>query len=404
MGSLRGVWRLSAGVGVLYNRPFDMRILYLIDRFHLGGSEESATCLAVEQARRGHRCFVAAARRPPDDDDVGRNQKRRLSSAGIGHTTLCRRSARFGLLYAPLSLIALIKKFRPHLIHVHTDIPDLVAAVALRLKRFPVVRTIHNTSLWATHHRIGRFVETAFRADSVVAVSNDALDAYHELRSRYSLDISTHREVILEGCAVEFEPYGVARAGLADRFGADTNKTLFCFAGRFEKQKGFDILIDAMSRLPQEHMARCELHMFGDLAAIDIFGRCIGDRDLPIRLHAPVAEIARLFPGFDAVLVPSRWEGLGRVSVESFAAGTPVLATEVPGLRETLPPGWPLIAPGGDAVAFSELLVEFLEGRALTPERLTEARNWILRKFSLSRAADRYEQVYEQACDRAAPI
>ncbi len=404
MGKLRGLWRLSAGVGFLYNRPLDMRILYLIDRFHLGGSEESATCLAVEQARRGHRCFVAAVRPPPDDDNVGRNQKRRLSSTGIGHTTLCRRSARFDLLYAPLSLIALIKKFRPHLIHVHTDIPDLVAAVALRLKRFPVVRTIHNTSLWATHRGIGRFVETTFRAAAVVTVSNDALDAYHELRSRYSLDISTHREVILEGCAVDFEPYGVARTGLAERFGADTNKTLFCFAGRSDEQKGFDILIDAMSRLPQEHMARCELHMFSEPAAADIFRRCIGDRDLPIRLHAPVAGIARLFPGFDAVLVPSRWEGLGRVSVESFAAGTPVLATEVPGLRETLPPGWPLIAPARDAVAFSELLVDFLEGRALTPERLTEARNWVLRKFSLSRAADRYEQVYRQACARAAPI
>ena len=122
MGKLRGLWRLSAGVGFLYNRPLDMRILYLIDSFHLGGSEESATCLAVEQARRGHRCFVAAVRPPPDDDNVGRNQKRRLSSTGIGHTTLCRRSARLDLLYAPLSLIALIKKFRPHLIHVHTDI------------------------------------------------------------------------------------------------------------------------------------------------------------------------------------------------------------------------------------------------------------------------------------------
>jgi glycosyltransferase involved in cell wall biosynthesis len=45
-------------------------------------------------------------------------------------------------------------------------------------------------------------------------------------------------------------------------------------------------------------------------------------------------DVPRLLKASDALLLPSRWEGLPGVVLEACAAGLPVLATDLPGVRE----------------------------------------------------------------------
>lgn len=67
------------------------------------------------------------------------------------------------------------------------------------------------------------------------------------------------------------------------------------------------------------------------------------------------------------LLVPSSYESWGRVAVEAFAAGVPVIAAPTPGLREALGESWPLFADFDDDDAWLAALRELDD-----PERYDE--------------------------------
>jgi glycosyltransferase involved in cell wall biosynthesis len=68
----------------------------------------------------------------------------------------------------------------------------------------------------------------------------------------------------------------------------------------------------------------------------------------------------------DAVVLPSEWEGLPLVALEALAAGTPLVATAVRGIRELVVNGQTaLLVPPNDAPALAAALRRVLEDRVL---------------------------------------
>lgn len=96
-------------------------------------------------------------------------------------------------------------------------------------------------------------------------------------------------------------------------------------AGRLTQQKGFDRLLEPFGALPPDS----HLTIFGDgpdrdalAAAIDAAG--LTDR---VILAGFTGQLPAALAGADALLLPSRWEGLPNVALEALAVGTPVVAT-----------------------------------------------------------------------------
>jgi len=383
-----------------------MRILHVIDRFHLGGSEEHATSLAVGLVERGHQCAVVAVRRPTGTDEVGESQKARLSNAEIPFAEIGGPSVGRNLLLTPFRLLGWISRFKPDLVHVNTDIPELMVSLALRMRKFQVVRTIHNTSLWETRPQTGRICEAGFEEDLVIAVSQGALSAHQKLRAQYGLAQSSHQSVVLGSVSSIPEHDSYARSHLVKKFGANGSKMLLCFAGRLVEQKGFDTLIDAITGLDREVLEKVELHVFTAGEGLEGFKEHTHAKNLPILFHEPVAQIANLFPAFDGILMPSRWEGYGRVAAEGFLAGTPVLASDAPGLRETFPPNWPLKVPPNNPAALREAVRDLLDGHYDLLELGRAASDWARHVFSVDREVDEYAEAYADyldGCRRGAP-
>jgi glycosyltransferase involved in cell wall biosynthesis len=377
-----------------------MRILHVIDQFHMGGSEEHATFLAQGLEKRGHQCSVVAVSRPDQQDQVGTNQKQRLSDAAIPFHEVGGKNVRRNVLYVPLRLRRIIRRFGPDLVHSHTDIPDLMVSMASRLGQFPVARTIHNTSLWETRPRTGRICEGAFHDDLIVAVSQDALAAHRELRRHYGLSQSAHQSVVLGSVPDLPDNQDYQRSDLVRQIGADGDKLIFCFAGRLVEQKGFDVLIEALSRLDDAYRDKFQLHAFTAGDGLEECKAQVQLQNLPVVFHPPLANISRILQAFDAILMPSRWEGYGRVAAEGFLSGTPVIASDTHGLRETFPPQWPLKVPADDSVALSDLLIDVLEGRRDLNALGASAREWARPTFSVDREVDDYETRYLRYLNR----
>ena len=121
-------------------------------------------------------------------------------------------------------------------------------------------------------------------------------------------------------------------------------------AGRLTHQKGFDRLIALMPGLPED----AHLTVLGDGPQRRMLEQQIKNTGLSGRVDLlgfadnPWAYIA----GADLLVLPSRWEGLPNIALESLACGTPVIASpEAGGIDEIadLADGKVVLAEMGDA-------------------------------------------------------
>lgn len=121
-------------------------------------------------------------------------------------------------------------------------------------------------------------------------------------------------------------------AGLPKRIGA---------IGRLDRQKGFDLLVQAFRALPN---ADLELVFYGDgpqRAELE----ALAGNDARIRFAGHLNDPERAMASVDAVAMPSRWEAYGLVAREARAAGRPVLVSGHDGLLDQVGNGAIRVSP-----------------------------------------------------------
>ena len=177
---------------------------------------------------------------------------------------------------------------------------------------------------------------------------------------------------------------------------------LVVFSGRLVRQKGIDVLLRAWALFVKEHPESLLLILGTDALQQEGVERAakrfVVERGLSkhVMFVGLVRNVYKFLKMADLYIFPSRdGEGLSNALIEAMACGLPVIASDVWGNRSVLTHGVNgILFPTGDHVALASHIRE-LHGNSAKAETLGgEARNAILRRYSIESIADKYASIY----------
>lgn len=273
----------------------------------------------------------------------------------------------------------LIRETKPDLVHTVLFDADIVGRLATPFD-VPMSTSLVNTNYgkehWSGPERTRFKVKSAQAVDAITA---QRVRAFHALSTNVA-DVMSKRLAIPRRRMVVI-PRGRDRQEVGYPSRERSRRTrkalgvgdrpLVVATARHEWQKGLDLLIAGMptirasvpdvalrigGRTGQETE---RLHSLARLHGLDPSTVFIGPRD----------DVADLMCAADVFCVPSRWEGLGSILVEAMALGAPVLAADVPPIREIDPrEHWLNLFRTGDSQSLARRAAEML-ARGNEPKR-----------------------------------
>lgn len=165
------------------------------------------------------------------------------------------------------------------------------------------------------------------------------------------------------------------------------------FLGRFEKQKGVDVLLNAFTILQnRDPTARLRFAGSGPVPIPERTG---------VSVDGWVTDLRAWFGSIHALATPSLpWENLGNAPIEALAHGVPAVVTESGGLPETVGDfGW-VVRPG-DASGLASALLDIHDHPTEARQRALAGREWVRKEFSPEGHLDRLLAIYESAQNRS---
>ena len=177
--------------------------------------------------------------------------------------------------------------------------------------------------------------------------------------------------------------------------------TRLVFAGRLVAQKGIDVLLEALSLLEDSDLV-FDVVLYGSGGLERDVAAAVTRLRRRVELLPSRHDLAGRLRSFDAIVMPSRFEGLPMLVVEALCAGVPVLATNAPGLDEALPDWYPGRCAVADPAALAAMISDFVHDMGRWRADAELARQWAQDRFSAATMIDRYLELYRTACGLAA--
>ena len=293
---------------------------------------------------------------------------------------------------------ARLKEIAPRLMHVHHVWPaaDRYLAELAAAAGVPnLVITEH--SLGRSHSRGQQSLKRRElnRAGAVTAVCGAVAET---LVRDYGADRARIR-VVPNGAeppdpAVE-TPEALA---IRTRYGATPLKPVWVCAGRLDPPKGQDVLLEAAARVRAAGLP-FTLLLAGEgasRAALETQTRSLEIAE-QVQFLGQVTSIGPVLLAADAVVLPSRIEGLPLTLLEAMIRERPVVASAVGGIPEVIEDGvHGRLVPPGDAAALAEALETFHRHPDAARRLGLEAGRRVRDQFTWKRVAEQFEAVYDE--------
>lgn len=359
-----------------------MRILLVCESF-TGGCERHIIDILNAASREGYETVLAYSdvREPGCGKDIPK-----LENLTTLRLRMLRRPAPLGDLIAAVRLFFLIRRGRFDIIHCHSSKAGFLGRISAAVARGlgaagTVLYTPHGLSFQVGGLR-GWFYLTA---EKLVSGLTDRFVAVSEGEARL---IVQHN--LASGKGVTVTANGVDRAACDIRAPAEETPAVGMM-GRLTEQKGALYFVDA-AILAAERCPGIRFLIAGD-----------GPQRSRLEERAQAARCKIDFPGWsdpagflshtDIVVIPSLWEGLPYVLLQAMAAGRAIVASDIPGISDTLA-DCGLLVPPRDADALAEAICRLAEQPKERAQLAEAARKRAASHFTLQRFSTQIVRLY----------
>ncbi|MEV0642212.1 glycosyltransferase family 4 protein [Streptomyces sp. NPDC050619] len=269
----------------------------------------------------------------------------------------------------PAARAASDRNTRVDLVHVHpsADLAALpIAMMASRLHRAPLVVTLHSSALYTMRPVGPRLTMLKILGCPAEAVALRHAAAIIALTDR-TRDLVVGSGVDPARVHVLPQPYDQESfVGPFDDPFPGLPRPRIVFIGRFSREKGVDVLLEAFSRMRRP----AQLVLIGDGRAkghIEASIRRLGiGRNVTVTGFMPHRTAVAAMAHAQVVALPSLFEEAGTVVVEAMALGVPLVASDAGGVRQTAGGGKAaLLVPPGDPSVLAAALDDVLGDRDL---------------------------------------
>ncbi len=269
------------------------------------------------------------------------------------------------------------------LIHANT-----VAAVASRgmpgVRWLQSIQTTQPTPRW--HWWLQRIVQLA--AEKVVVPSESVAAV-----ARDWADVPAEKIVVIPN-AVDLSDRGTGGSPVVADHGRPARATKVGFIGRLDPIKRVPDLVAAVEQL----LHAVTLDIYGEGPARRAIETTIERFSMTDRttMHGAIASPAEALKQIDCLVLPSAAEGFGLVLIEAMAAGVPVVATNVAGIRDVVRDEQTgLLVPAADVASLSAAIDRLLTDQPLRDRLIVAARRDVLARFTWDRVLPMYESLLQ---------
>lgn len=344
-----------------------MKIAYLINGLDGGGAALPVPDVCKTMQGCGHDVHIIAFM-PKDGRAIPKLEAANLPFTIIG-------DGRSDYIKPAARLLKILREAKPDLLWTSLTRATLYGQIAGALLRIPVVSWQHNAFLKPANRALlsaTKNLSLHWVADSenVVQFATAALGLKRNDLDIWPLFMANPKQPIAQA----WHPPGPFRIGSL---------------GRLHRNKGYDVLIEAMARL------RARTPALADKIRVEIAG--VGPEHDALAAQAARANNDVHFIGFcddpytflaglHAYMQPSRNEGLCIAAHEAMHAGLPVIASPVGEISNSIVDGETgLLAPIGDAAKLAEHIAQLASNPARAAQMGSAAHTRIAERFSVQR-------------------
>ena len=281
-------------------------------------------------------------------------------------------------------------------VHAHGLRAGIDAALACRPTGAPVFLTVHNLVLADISGAAKAFVleraePLAVRLTThTFAASQQIAEHLRAVAPRHA-----HKVETLHAPVGEAPPVSRSKADVRRELGLAEDDRLVVTAARLAPQKALHVMLAAVARLPGTvHLAVVGSGPLED----ELKGRArslgLGERVTWLGFRDDVGDF---IAAADVLCLSSVWEAVALAAQEAVLLGTPVVSTDVGGMRELITDGHSgRLVPKGDDAALAGALRDVLESEAVRERFAVNALHDLQERFSRERMLARLSEAYRR--------
>ena len=385
-----------------------IKILRIINRFNIGGPVYNAVLLSAFMPEEYETLLIGGM---PEENEA--NSLYIAEKYGISPVLISEMQREPNLMNdnsALKKIKEIIRRFQPDIVHTHASKAGALGRKAAFDCGVPIViHTFHGHifhsyfSWWKT--KLYQLIERRLSKKTTGIIAISAIQK-NELSLKYKICHPSKIKIIPLG--FDLSPFNEnlkeKREHTRNSYALEGSDIAVAIIGRLVAIKNHQMFLDIIEKVNQKTRKKVVYFIVGDGEESDNIQESIKplkEKGMDIRMTSWIKDIATFNAGMDIICLTSKNEGTPVSLIEAQAAGIPIIATNVGGIKDIiLEDKTGYIVNTDDIDGFAEKLWELIENENKRQEMSQNGWTFVKDKFQYTKLISNMDEYYKSLLNR----